>query len=602
MCQRFGAFATALLGYFIGRTLAVPTVQVKGSKFFTSEGKQFYIKGVAYAEPSDSDTMIDRFNSLVDADACERDAQIIADLGANVIRPYSVDPTLNHDACMSAFEKKGIYVIVDVPSPTISINRLTPEWTISMRDEFMKVIDGFSKYDNLLAFVASNEVITNVNNTKAAPYVRAAIADLKAYRDLQGYRNIPIGYSDAFDASVREETLNYFNCGDQESAADFFAANVYTWCNDDDTMAKTGYDSLYKEIEGYSIPYFFSETGCNQGGSRSKGPNRSFKDQAAVLGREMNDRLSGNIIYEYFQNVNNYGLVSVSGTSVSKFSDYSRLQQAWKTLSPDGVKSEDYSPTLTARSCPTSRSGSWEVNANAELPTLGLSGVTTPSAPRYTSTVYPGASGSSLSSGGPTDSNKENSPATNKPNSSQGESSGSSPGLSVGAIAGIVIGVLVVVGLILSFTLLCLWRKRKIRKLNEGLKAASGPLNPESDKIAVASEDPDERKTSSYYGSSYAELEPQHRAAELDPSRGYAAPLPANELSTQGPLGYSELPPGGDTSQVYMAPPVQNQTQTAPEPSPHVQRQREIEMNWLESEEARIRQRRELLRQQGGGN
>jgi len=33
------------------------------------------------------------------------------------------------------------------------------------------------------------------NNSIAAPYVKAAARDMKAYRNSKGYRNIPVGYS-----------------------------------------------------------------------------------------------------------------------------------------------------------------------------------------------------------------------------------------------------------------------------------------------------------------------------------------------------------------------------------------------------------------------
>ena len=63
-------------------------------------------------------------NGLVDGDQCRIDAKLIGQLGANVIRVYTVDPTLNHDECMKAFSDQGIYVIIDMSTPTYSINRV----------------------------------------------------------------------------------------------------------------------------------------------------------------------------------------------------------------------------------------------------------------------------------------------------------------------------------------------------------------------------------------------------------------------------------------------------------------------------------------------
>ena len=42
------------------------------------------------------------------------DAASMADLGANTIRVYHVDSTVDHDACMSAFASYGIYLFLDL--------------------------------------------------------------------------------------------------------------------------------------------------------------------------------------------------------------------------------------------------------------------------------------------------------------------------------------------------------------------------------------------------------------------------------------------------------------------------------------------------------
>ncbi|KAJ7856381.1 hypothetical protein B0H14DRAFT_3448489 [Mycena olivaceomarginata] len=45
--------------------------------------------------------------------------------------------------------------------------------------EPLRVIDAFSKYDNLLAFNVGNEVLT-ADATNAAPFIKAAARDIKA--------------------------------------------------------------------------------------------------------------------------------------------------------------------------------------------------------------------------------------------------------------------------------------------------------------------------------------------------------------------------------------------------------------------------------------
>lgn len=94
-------------------------------------------------------------------------------------------------------------------------------------------MDAFHNYDNLAGFFVGNEVLTTGANSIAAPYVKAATRDMKAYRDSKGYRQIPIGYSAADIASLRPNLQKYMACGDNSSdALDFFSLNAYEWCGE----------------------------------------------------------------------------------------------------------------------------------------------------------------------------------------------------------------------------------------------------------------------------------------------------------------------------------------------------------------------------------
>lgn len=48
---------------------------------------------------------------LAFGDACNRDVPFLKELGVNTVRVYSVDSSLNHDACMSALSGAGIYTM-----------------------------------------------------------------------------------------------------------------------------------------------------------------------------------------------------------------------------------------------------------------------------------------------------------------------------------------------------------------------------------------------------------------------------------------------------------------------------------------------------------
>lgn len=104
-------------------------------------------------------------------------------------------------------------------------------------------------------------------------------------------RKIPIGYSAADIDAVRTETRDYLTCGgDNTTTIDFFAINNYAWCGPSSFTA-SGYSELYNDSLDSPVPIFFSETGCTKVG------NRSFDDQVAVLGPQMNTKWSGAMMY-----------------------------------------------------------------------------------------------------------------------------------------------------------------------------------------------------------------------------------------------------------------------------------------------------------------
>ena len=74
------------------------------------------IPGVAY-QLTDQDP-------LTDTDQCKLDANLMAELGANTIRVYHVDPTADHDGCMSAFANAGIYLFVDLDTFDTQFNQV----------------------------------------------------------------------------------------------------------------------------------------------------------------------------------------------------------------------------------------------------------------------------------------------------------------------------------------------------------------------------------------------------------------------------------------------------------------------------------------------
>ncbi|OBT90865.1 hypothetical protein VE02_00453 [Pseudogymnoascus sp. 03VT05] len=372
------SLASAAATAFAGAALLVSSVKasvdpivIKGSHFFyKTNGTEFFIKGIAYQEQAAANgtatSSTDFTDPLADEASCARDVPLLAELGTNVVRVYAIDPTKNHKKCMTLLEEAGIYVIQDLSNPQNSINRAQPEWTTTIFAGYAAVIDEMAQFTNTLGFFAGNEVSNQANNTDASAFVKAAVRDSKAYIKAKGYRPIGVGYATNDDATIRVDLANYFNCGKAEDSIDFWGYNIYSWCGRSN-FQKSGYAARTKEFETYNVPAFFAEYGCNVPSPRV------FTEVQAIYGPQMTGVWSGGIVYMYFEEANNYGLVQVKGNAVSKLPDFKVLASQIAKVSPTGVSMASYTPTNTAaRTCP-SVNGAWAASstlppaANAEV-------------------------------------------------------------------------------------------------------------------------------------------------------------------------------------------------------------------------------------------
>ena len=228
--------------------------------------------------------------------------------------------------------------------------------------------------------------------------------DVKAYRDSKNYRKIPVGYSagrclskepnhlvfsdGVFIADISElrpMLQNYLSCGNNATeSVDFFGLNAYEWCGRS-SFSTSGYSMLEANATDYNVPIFFSETGCN-----TVRP-RTFADQGSILGDNMSNTWSGAIIYEWIEEMNNYGLISYgpkgdaatatnapdgyprSGTPTPVQPDFGNLKSQWAAVTPSGVKLSVYSASATKSppECPSSTAGGWAIDGKSPLPTLG---------------------------------------------------------------------------------------------------------------------------------------------------------------------------------------------------------------------------------------
>ncbi|KAL6855319.1 hypothetical protein ACO1O0_006460 [Amphichorda felina] len=360
----------ALLCSLVTRGAAVDPIEVAGNKFFNKDGSQFFIKGVSYQLRPD--------DPLVDTEQCRRDVKLMKELGANALRVYHVDADADHDGCMETFADAGIYLLIDLD---------TFDTYITPHDRFAQVMDAFEKYGNVLAFFVGNENIAKKEDSTGAPFIKAAVRDMKAYRDSKGYRKIPIGYSAADIKELRPMLQDYLTCGGNSSeTVDFFGLNSYSWC-DPSTYEQSSYRQLQEHAKDFPVPIFLTETGCNVPGPRLWG------DQEAVFGEDMASDWSGAIVYEWIQEQNGYGIVSYGppvgdpgrsdesvfdnwtrrGTPTPVSPDFGNLKTRWADARPTGVSRGEYDPEghVSTRACPTSTEGGWwQVDGDVRLPAL----------------------------------------------------------------------------------------------------------------------------------------------------------------------------------------------------------------------------------------
>ncbi|PVH14073.1 uncharacterized protein CXQ87_002197 [Candidozyma duobushaemuli] len=297
-------------------------IHISSNKFFDENGSQFFIKGIAYQrqipgyehEPF-SEIPKGYIDSLAHPSKCLPDVELLKELNVNTVRVYQVDPDQDHEICMHALAKNGIYVLVDLSEPKHSINREDPSWHTELLGHFRQVVDNMSKYENVLGFIAGNEVVTSVQDASAAAFVKAAIRDTKAYQKQKGYRQIPIGYTANDDTETRENSLRYFQCGN--TTADFYGINMFEWCG-------------IRGSGGAGVP---------QRVWVQPGETRPFTDTDSLYGPEMTGVWSGGVAYEFFENENHFGVVHESQGRLQKSAEFDTLRLRFTAARPKATES-----------------------------------------------------------------------------------------------------------------------------------------------------------------------------------------------------------------------------------------------------------------------
>ncbi|TYJ51935.1 hypothetical protein B9479_007474 [Cryptococcus floricola] len=354
---------------------ALPDITRAGKYLYDDSGDRFYIKGVAYqpqgelAASSEANSANGGFpepssfhDPLSSPENCTRDVPYLQQLGINAVRVYSVNSSLDHDACMKTLSDAGIYLLLDLSLPLNgSIDRSSPSWTTNLLDQYTATINVFNAYDNVLGYNVGNEVVNLASNTNALPFVKAAARDTKAYLKSIGSSAF-VGYAAVDgDADFRNSVAEYLTCGDDDTILDIYGFNNYEWCGDQDLSA-SHWDTITSGFSDLPIPTYMSEFGC------ITSPPRLWTEVAALYVSPVSDVFSGGVAFSYFPTSDGYGIVTISddGKTISTTDDFTRLSTQFNATSPANSPSQSSSNSnSTTTTCPAESSS---LLASSDLP------------------------------------------------------------------------------------------------------------------------------------------------------------------------------------------------------------------------------------------
>ncbi|CAE6461996.1 unnamed protein product [Rhizoctonia solani] len=339
--------------------LALPKITRVGRYLYNPDGSRFYIKGIAYQEQGniaqtndpnafpEPDNFVD---PLAMPDACKRDIPYLQQLTVNTIRVYSVNSSLNHDECMAALDAAGIYTIIDLSLPVNgSLDRSSPAWTTNLLDLYIGTIDVFAKYNNVLAYNIGNEVVTETNNTVAAPFIKAAARDTKAYLKSKG-SSVLVGYASTDGSGWRDPLANYLACDQESDSLDIYGLNNYRWCGAG--SFEGSYASVQASFENYPVAAYFSEFGC------VSQPPRLWTEATALFSSQMTSVWSGGLAFSYFPAVGDYGIITLSSdnATVTTSDDFTRLRNVYSNITTINEPTQSSASQSSYPACPSADS------------------------------------------------------------------------------------------------------------------------------------------------------------------------------------------------------------------------------------------------------
>lgn len=288
----------------------------------------------------------------------------IANLGANTVRLYNINPANNHSKFMRAAEALGLYVIIPLtrkdwgylpafPSPDCYEMNITGYGNVGVNvlTSAKLIVKEFSTYSNTLMFTVANELTVNDKNGYSAfPCVKALTRDVHQYQTncKESMRRVPLIYSDMdMGPPDRVKIGMYLTCELEgpDDAVDAYGLNVYSWCDPsypdetgEDNFQYSPYSAILQDFKQFNKPLLFTEFGCNTGAFETPCPytgGRTWPDFKHIVG-ELGEVVSGAVAFEFSMEDNQYGLALTPGflkgqKQLYLLDNYYALQKAFTT-------------------------------------------------------------------------------------------------------------------------------------------------------------------------------------------------------------------------------------------------------------------------------
>lgn len=331
-----------------------PAITVSGN-IFMAKGVRWSPKGVCY-QPTDNVDPLSDDNLAAITELLNPDTKYgLLNLGINCIRVYQVDPAASHDKVMDLLSKNGIYVLVGTVNSTTAIPSNTTSLPANTVARVKAVADAFHKYDNVLGFSISNELLDSNDQTNygLVGIVKQLKQALQSHMKAHSYRAIPIGCCTRDDPSFTYPATQAYVCGTAEQRMDFIGYNCYRWIVDNGASPPAGalnaYYDLYHHFKDFPVPVMLTEIGaqCVNGRGWSQIPYIFGKQNVSSTpphskSANMADAISGCFAFQYYQHTNNFGLVEpnhslnpspvTTSNGINGAGGYIELQQAYNAI------------------------------------------------------------------------------------------------------------------------------------------------------------------------------------------------------------------------------------------------------------------------------